>query len=86
MYTHSLDPSKPYAILRKIRGSRDQAITGYFAPQEQIPWVRGCWNWRLLLYSLVDVHDIETGLSTQFQQRTHFKFSIPCVFTLYVTR
>jgi hypothetical protein len=24
------------------------------------------WNCRLLLYSLVDVHDIETGLSTQF--------------------
>jgi hypothetical protein len=38
MYTHSPDPSKQYAILRKIRGSRDQAI---FAPQEQIPWVRG---------------------------------------------
>ena len=43
MYTHSPDPSKQYAILRKIRGSRDQAIPGYFAPQEQIPWVRG-WN------------------------------------------
>ena len=42
MYTHSPDPSKQYAILRKIRGSRDQAIPGYFAPQEQIPWVRGC--------------------------------------------
>ena len=41
-YTHSPDPSKQYAILRKIRGSRDQAIPGYFAPQEQIPWVRGC--------------------------------------------
>jgi hypothetical protein len=41
MYTHSPDPSKQYAILRKIRGSRDQAILGYFAPQEQIPWVRG---------------------------------------------
>jgi hypothetical protein len=41
MYTHSPDPSKQYAILRKIRGSRDQAIPGYFAPQEQIPWVRG---------------------------------------------
>ncbi len=40
-YTHSPDPSKQYAILRKIRGSRDQAIPGYFAPQEQIPWVRG---------------------------------------------
>ncbi len=40
--THSPDPSKQYAILRKIRGSRDQAIPGYFAPQEQIPWVRGC--------------------------------------------
>ena len=26
MYTHSPDPSKQYAILRKIRGSRDQAI------------------------------------------------------------
>jgi hypothetical protein len=24
------------------------------------------WNCRLLLYNLVDVHDIETGLSTQF--------------------
>jgi hypothetical protein len=24
------------------------------------------WNCRLLLYSLVDVHDIETGLFTQF--------------------
>jgi hypothetical protein len=44
MYTHSPDPSKQYAILRKIRGSRDQAIPGYFAPQEQIPWVRGCSN------------------------------------------
>jgi hypothetical protein len=42
MYTHSPDPSKQYAILRKIRGSRDQAIPGYFAPQEKIPWVRGC--------------------------------------------
>jgi hypothetical protein len=42
MYTHSPDPSKQYAILCKIRGSRDQAIPGYFAPQEQIPWVRGC--------------------------------------------
>ena len=42
MYTHSPNPSKQYAILRKIRGSRDQAIPGYFAPQEQIPWVRGC--------------------------------------------
>ena len=42
MYAHSPDPSKQYAILRKIRGSRDQAIPGYFAPQEQIPWVRGC--------------------------------------------
>ena len=42
MYTHSPDPSKQYAILRKIRGSRDQAIPGYFAPQEQIPWVRDC--------------------------------------------
>ena len=42
MYTHSPDPSKQYAILRKIRGSRDQAIPGYLAPQEQIPWVRGC--------------------------------------------
>jgi hypothetical protein len=41
MYTHSPDPSKQYAILRKIRGSHDQAIPGYFAPQEQIPWVRG---------------------------------------------
>jgi hypothetical protein len=39
MYTHS--PDSKYAILRKIRGSRDQAIPGYFAPQEQIPWVRG---------------------------------------------
>jgi hypothetical protein len=37
MYTHSQDPSKQYAILRKTRGSRDQAIPGYFAPQEQIP-------------------------------------------------
>jgi hypothetical protein len=44
MYTHSPDPSKQYAILRIIRGSRDQAIPGYFAPQEQIPWVRGCWG------------------------------------------
>ena len=44
MYTHSPDPSKQYAILRKIRGSRDQTIPGYLAPQEQIPWVRG---WRL---------------------------------------
>ena len=44
MYTHSPDPSKQYAILRKIRGSRDQAIPGYFAPQEQIPWVRGCFE------------------------------------------
>jgi hypothetical protein len=42
MYTHSPNPSKQYATLRKIRGSRDQAISGYFAPQEQIPWVRGC--------------------------------------------
>ena len=42
MYTHSPDPSKQYAIFRKIRGSRDQAIPRYFAPQEQIPWVRGC--------------------------------------------
>jgi hypothetical protein len=42
MYTHSPDPSKQYAILRKIRGSRDQTIPGYFTPQEQIPWVRGC--------------------------------------------
>jgi hypothetical protein len=42
MYTHSPDPSTQYAILRKIRGSRDQAIPGYFAPQEQIPWERGC--------------------------------------------
>jgi hypothetical protein len=41
MYTHSRDPSKQYATLRKIRVSRDQAIPGYFAPQEQIPWVRG---------------------------------------------
>jgi hypothetical protein len=41
MYTHSPDPSKQYAILRKIRGSHDQAIPGYFAPQEQILWVRG---------------------------------------------
>jgi hypothetical protein len=40
MYTHSPDPSKQYAILRKIRGLRDQAIPGYFAPQ--IPWVQGC--------------------------------------------
>jgi hypothetical protein len=24
MYTHSPDPSKQYAILRKIRGSRDE--------------------------------------------------------------
>ena len=46
MYTHSHDPSKQYAILRKIRGSRDQAIPGYFAPQEQIPWVRGWFNTR----------------------------------------
>jgi hypothetical protein len=46
MYTHSPDPSKQYAILRKIRGSRDQAIPGYFAPQEQIPWVRGWINMR----------------------------------------
>jgi hypothetical protein len=44
MYTHSPDPSKQYAILRKICGSRDQAIPGYFAPQEQIPWVRGCYT------------------------------------------
>jgi hypothetical protein len=44
MYTHSPDPSKQYAILRKIRGSRDQAIPGYVAPQEQIPWVRGWAN------------------------------------------
>jgi hypothetical protein len=44
MYTHCPDPSKQYAILRKIRGSRDQAIPGYFAPQEQIPWVRGCYD------------------------------------------
>jgi hypothetical protein len=42
MYTHSPDPSKQYAILRKIRRSRDQAIPEYFTPQEQIPWVRGC--------------------------------------------
>jgi hypothetical protein len=42
MYTHSPDPSTQYAILRKIRGSRDQAIPGYIAPQEQIPWERGC--------------------------------------------
>jgi hypothetical protein len=41
MYTHSPDPSTQYAILRKIRGSRDQAIPGYYAPQEQIPWERG---------------------------------------------
>jgi hypothetical protein len=32
MYTHSPDPSKQYAILCKIRVSRDQAIPGYFAP------------------------------------------------------
>jgi hypothetical protein len=43
MYTHSPDPSKQYAILRKIHGSRDQTIPGYFAPQEQIPWVRDCY-------------------------------------------
>jgi hypothetical protein len=36
------NPSKQYAILRKIRGSRDQTIPGYIAPQEQIPWERGC--------------------------------------------
>jgi hypothetical protein len=41
MYTHSRDPSKQYAIFIKIRGSRDQDIPGYFAPLEQIPWVRG---------------------------------------------
>ena len=39
MYTHSPDPSKQYTILRKICRSHDQAIPGYFAPQEQIPWV-----------------------------------------------
>ena len=44
MYTHSPDPSKQYAIIRKIRGLRDQAIPRYVAPQEQIPWVRGCRN------------------------------------------
>jgi hypothetical protein len=53
MYTHSPDPSKQYAILRKIRGSRDQAIPGYFAPQEQIPWVRGCSEPRFSLPTLV---------------------------------
>ena len=37
MYTHSPDPSKQYAILRKIRGSRDQAIPGYFAPKSKYP-------------------------------------------------
>ena len=37
MYTHSPDPSKQYGILRKIRGSRDQAIPGYFAPQSKYP-------------------------------------------------
>ena len=42
IYTHPPNPSKQYAILRKIRGSRDQTIPGYLAPQEQIPWVRGC--------------------------------------------
>ena len=49
MYTHSPDPSKQYAILRKIRGSRDEALPGYFAPQEQIPWLRGCRERRELL-------------------------------------
>jgi hypothetical protein len=50
-YTHSPDPSTQYAILRKIRGSHDQALwpghTRVFrspnlVPQEQIPWERGC--------------------------------------------
>jgi hypothetical protein len=44
IYTHSPDPSTQYAILRKIRGSRDQTIPGYFAPQEKIPWERGWLN------------------------------------------
>jgi hypothetical protein len=52
MYTHSPDPSKQYAILRKIRGSRDQAIPGYFAPQEQIPWVRGWYRPTFVLIQL----------------------------------
>ena len=39
IYTHP--PTQQDAILRKIRGSRDQTIPGYLAPQEQIPWVRG---------------------------------------------
>jgi hypothetical protein len=52
MYTHSPDPSKQYAILRKIRGSRDQAIPGYFAPQEQIPLVRGCSSYSIIIGSI----------------------------------
>jgi hypothetical protein len=50
------------------------------------------WNCRSLLYSLVDVHDMMTFKLVClhnfeiFQQRTNFKFTIPCVFTLYVTR
>jgi hypothetical protein len=34
MYTHSPDPSKQYAILRKIRGSRDQAIPAKYPGYE----------------------------------------------------
>jgi hypothetical protein len=59
MYTHSPDPSKQYAILRKIRGSRDQAVPGYFAPQEQIPWVRG---WCVLTLVYTRTNDFNFGL------------------------
>jgi hypothetical protein len=37
MYAHSPDPSKQYAILRKIRGSRDQAIPGISLPKSKYP-------------------------------------------------
>jgi hypothetical protein len=66
MYTHSHDPSKQYAILRKIRGSRDQAIPGYFAPQEQIPWVRGwtetgCSDWTYRVNNVITPSSIPSS-------------------------
>ena len=66
MYTHSPDPSKQYAILRKIRGSRDQAIPGYFAPQEQIPWVRGCTDESHLIHPVTSslAHNLNLGGKT----------------------
>jgi hypothetical protein len=45
------------------------------------------WNCRLLLYSLVDVQTLKLVCLHNFeifQQRTNFKFTTPCVFTLYV--